>query len=122
MEVDSDAEKSLWNFHEGSLSSYMSPSNLPSSSSLSVQQHTNPQSSPGGLLSTTAATSSGTVSKGKSLVPSVSSTTTGMRSTLCTDQMTLGLQRAYSSLLFEGSGKRRRVTDETVLQLPLDFG
>lgn len=81
MEVDSDAEKTSWNLNEVSLSSYKSPSNLPASSSLSVQPHTNPQSSPGSLLGTAAVSGSGTVSKGKAALPSVSSTSTGMQTT-----------------------------------------
>lgn len=79
MEVDSDAEKTSWNLNEASLSNYKSPSNLPASSSLSVQPHTNPQSSPGSLLGTAAVSGSGTVGKGKAALPSVSSATTGMQ-------------------------------------------
>lgn len=87
MEVDSDAEKTLWNVNEASLSSYSCPSNLPSSSSLSFQPHANPQSSPAGLLGTTGVSGSGTVSKGKVMLPSVSSTTTGIGSTLSPGKM-----------------------------------
>lgn len=94
MEVDSDAEKTSWNLNEASLSCYKSPSDLPSSSSLSVQPHTNHQSSTGSLVGTAAVSGLGAVSKGKTALPSVSSTTTGMRSTFSLDEMMRRVKRA----------------------------
>ncbi|XP_030614359.1 bromodomain adjacent to zinc finger domain protein 2B isoform X2 [Archocentrus centrarchus] len=95
-EADSDAERSSLKLAQVSLSTQKSCSSLSATSSLLNLQITKPPSLPSGLLSPT--TSTGAL--GNHSTPSSSFT--------------------FASQ--PGSGRRRRVTDERVLRLPLEFG
>nr|XP_040058495.1 bromodomain adjacent to zinc finger domain protein 2B isoform X2 [Gasterosteus aculeatus aculeatus] len=93
-EGESDAERTPLKRAKASLSS----SNLSANGSLLNLQMSKPQSSPSGLHNPNTVTSSGP--------PSNHSTTS----------------LSFTFTPQSGSGKRRRVTDERVLRLPLEFG
>ncbi|XP_023136830.2 bromodomain adjacent to zinc finger domain protein 2B isoform X2 [Amphiprion ocellaris] len=93
-EADSDAERSPLKRPEASLSSHKSSSNLSANCSLLNLQITKPPSRPSNLLTPTT------------VAPSKHSTPTP----------------CFTFATMPGSGKRRRVTDERVLRLPLEFG
>ncbi|KAM8856300.1 bromodomain adjacent to zinc finger domain protein 2B-like isoform 2-T4 [Spinachia spinachia] len=93
-EADSDAERTPLKRAKASLSS----SDLSANSSLLNLQMIDPQSSPSSLLAPNTVTSSGALSNHSTTSPS------------------------FTSAPQSGSGKRRRVTDERVLRLPLEFG
>ncbi|XP_028249800.1 bromodomain adjacent to zinc finger domain protein 2B-like isoform X2 [Parambassis ranga] len=94
--ADSNAERTLLKPAEASVSMYKCSSNLPANCSPLDLQITKPPSLPRGLLTST--TSTGTLSKNNTLSSS------------------------FTLATMPGSGKRRRVTDERVLRLPLEFG
>ncbi|XP_069558573.1 bromodomain adjacent to zinc finger domain protein 2B-like isoform X2 [Brachyistius frenatus] len=93
-EAESDAERTPRKLTEASLSTHKSPSNLSANGSLLNLQITEPPTLPGSLLSS----SSRALSTHSTPSPS------------------------YTYATMPGSGKRRRVTDERVLRLPLEFG
>ncbi|XP_040913067.1 bromodomain adjacent to zinc finger domain protein 2B isoform X2 [Toxotes jaculatrix] len=97
-EVDSDAERTPLKLAKAPSSTHKSSSNQPSNCSLLNLQITKPPSLPSSLLTPTALTSSGALSNHSTPTPS------------------------FTFATLPGSGKRRRVTDERVLRLPLEFG
>ncbi|XP_029314808.1 bromodomain adjacent to zinc finger domain protein 2B isoform X2 [Cottoperca gobio] len=97
-EEDSDAERTPLKLAKASLSTRKSSSNLSANCSLLNLQILQPPSLPSSLLTSTTVTSSGALSNHGTLSPS------------------------YTYATLPGSGKRRRVTDERVLRLPLEFG
>ncbi|XP_044073969.1 bromodomain adjacent to zinc finger domain protein 2B-like isoform X3 [Siniperca chuatsi] len=97
-EADSDAEKTPLKLTKVSLSSHKSSSTLSANCSLLNLKIIKPPSLPSSLLTPTTVTSSGALSNHSTLSPS------------------------FTFATLPGSGKRRRVTDERVLRLPLEFG
>ncbi|XP_070694020.1 bromodomain adjacent to zinc finger domain protein 2B-like [Pempheris klunzingeri] len=95
-EADSDAESPPPKLAKASLSTHKSSSNLSDNCTLLNLQIIKPPSLPSGLLTATTAASSGALSNHST--PS------------------------FTFPTLPGSGKRRRVTDERVLRLPLEFG
>ncbi|XP_059199016.1 bromodomain adjacent to zinc finger domain protein 2B-like [Centropristis striata] len=97
-EADSDAEMSPLKLTKASSSSHKSSSDLSANCSLLNLQIIKPPSLPSGLLTSGPVTSSGAMSNHSNRSPSF----------------------MFASI--PGTGKRRRVTDERVLRLPLEFG
>ncbi|XP_070770351.1 bromodomain adjacent to zinc finger domain protein 2B [Enoplosus armatus] len=97
-EADSDAERTPLKLAKASSSSHKSSSTLSANCSLLNLQIIKPPSLPSSLLAPTAVISSGALSNHSSLSPS------------------------FTFATVPGSGKRKRVTDERVLRLPLEFG
>ncbi|KAM7380595.1 hypothetical protein PAMP_003878 [Pampus punctatissimus] len=97
-EADSDAKRTPLKLGKASLSTYKSSSSHSTNCSLLNLQVIKPPSLPNGLLTPTTVTTSGRLSNHSTPSPSFT----------------------FASL--PGSGKRRRVTDERVLRLPLEFG
>ncbi|XP_053184463.1 bromodomain adjacent to zinc finger domain protein 2B-like [Scomber japonicus] len=97
-EADSDAEMTPLNLGKASLSTYKSSLSLSANCSLLNLQVITPPSRPGSLLTPTTVTTSGTSSNHSTPSPS------------------------FTIASLPGSGKRRRITDERVLRLPLEFG
>ncbi|KAK2839735.1 hypothetical protein Q5P01_013475 [Channa striata] len=96
-EGDGDAKRTPLKLVK-SLNTHKSPLNLPASSSLPNLQIIKHPSLPSGLVTSSTLSSSGTFSNHCTPCPS------------------------FAFATQPGSGKRRRVTDESVLQLPLKFG
>ncbi|XP_042350299.1 bromodomain adjacent to zinc finger domain protein 2B-like isoform X2 [Plectropomus leopardus] len=96
--ADSDAERTPLKLTKESLSAHKSSSNLSANCSLLNLQIIKPPSLPTSLLSPTTVTSSGALGNHSTLSPS------------------------FTFATLPGPGKRRRVTDERVLRLPLEFG
>ncbi|XP_074515535.1 bromodomain adjacent to zinc finger domain protein 2B-like isoform X3 [Sebastes fasciatus] len=97
-EADSDAERTPLKLTKASLSTHKSSSNLSANCSLLNLQIIKPPSLPSSLLTPNTVTSSGALSNHSTLSP------------------------PFTFATQTGSGKRRRVTDERVLRLPLEFG
>ncbi|XP_019110796.2 bromodomain adjacent to zinc finger domain protein 2B isoform X3 [Larimichthys crocea] len=97
-EADSDSERTPLKLAKASLSTHKSSPNLSANCSLLNLQIIKPPSLPSGLLTTATVTSSGALNNHSAISP------------------------AFTYATLPGSGKRRRVTDERVLRLPLEFG
>ncbi|XP_036965548.1 bromodomain adjacent to zinc finger domain protein 2B isoform X2 [Acanthopagrus latus] len=97
-EADSDTERTPQMLAKTSLSTHKASKKVSGNCSLLNLQIIKPPSLPSGLLNATAVTSLGAMSNHSSISPS------------------------FSFATLPGSGKRRRVTDERALRLPLDFG
>ncbi|XP_044221779.1 bromodomain adjacent to zinc finger domain protein 2B isoform X1 [Thunnus albacares] len=97
-EADSDAERTPLKLGKSSLSTYKSASSISANCSLLNLQVIRPPSLPSSLLTPTTVTTSGTSSNHSTPSPS------------------------FTLASLPGSGKRRRVTDERILRLPLEFG
>ncbi|XP_033473301.1 bromodomain adjacent to zinc finger domain protein 2B isoform X4 [Epinephelus lanceolatus] len=96
--ADSDAERTPLKRTKPPLSSHKSTLNLSANCSLLNLQIVKPPSLSSGLLTTTTVSSSGAAGNHSTLSPS------------------------FTFATLPGPGKRRRVTDERVLRLPLEFG
>ncbi|XP_070831693.1 bromodomain adjacent to zinc finger domain protein 2B isoform X2 [Chaetodon trifascialis] len=97
-QAKSDAERTPRKLAKASLSTHKSSTNVSANCSLLNLEIIKPPSLPSSLLSATAVTSSGALSNHRTLSPS------------------------FTFAALPGTGKRRRVTDERVLRLPLEFG
>ncbi|KAK5861207.1 hypothetical protein PBY51_022621 [Eleginops maclovinus] len=97
-EADSDAERTPMKLTKATLSTHKSSLNASANCSLLNLKIIKPPSLPSGLLTSNTVTSSGALSNHGTLSPS------------------------YTCAKPPGSGKRRRVTDERVLRMPLEFG
>nr|XP_046259422.1 bromodomain adjacent to zinc finger domain protein 2B-like isoform X2 [Scatophagus argus] len=97
-EADSDADRSPLKLAKASSSTHKTSPNVSAHCSLLNLQIIKPPVLPSSLLTATTVTSSGALSNHSAPSPS------------------------FTSATLPGSGKRRRVTDERVLRLPLEFG